>query len=322
MRLRHLLVSLWALAGCRGSREHVAARVDDQSLSLDRLARLMVLAQPVPLSAEVASELASHWVTLTAFGRRMVAGDSMLDRATMDDLLSYRTRQALVNEWRRRLLARIPVAEAGRFDSWYARDLLNRRRAQLDPAATSVLREVATNPWRSVDPVRTLATFSDGVIPTGRLQRYVQYLSPSTRLEMRAAPDDRIATFLWGFVLDELLVAQAESAGVRLDDAAYQAMAQEVRDAVHALWERTGLAPSVLSSAGPTSADRAQAAARKVEAYLDAAAARQVPLEAVPPFLAVPILRQVEWEIAADRMNEVVDRARRLLAAAESSRRP
>jgi len=140
------------------------------------------------------------------------------------------------------------------------------------------------------------------------------------KLRMRGAPDDRIAGFLWGLVLDQLLVAQAESAGVRLSEGAYGAMAQEVRDAVHALWEHTGLAPSALSSAGPAPADRATAAARKVEEYLEAAAARKVPLEAVPPFLAVPLLREVEWEIAADRMHEVVDRARRLLAATESPR--
>ncbi len=323
-RVRTLLwlVSLLAVAGCRDPRGDVAARVDGRVLSANRLAQLMVLAQPVPLSPEVASELASHWVTLTAFGRHMAAGDSLLDSATIHDLMKYRIRQELVAEWRRRLLVRVPRAEVARFDSSYAPELLYRRRARLDRGATGILREVATNPWRSMDATRTLATFIGGGISTGQLQRYVQYLSPATRLDMRAATDDRIADFLWGFVLDELLVAQAESAGVRVSASAYHAMAQETRDVVHTLWERTGLAPSALSSAGTTAAGRAQAAARRVEDYLEAAAARKVPLEPVPPFLAVPLLREVAWEIAADRMSDVVDRARRLLAAAESPRKP
>lgn len=322
MRFRYLLATLWVLVGCRPSGERAVAVVGARSLSPDRLARLMVLAQPVPLTQEVASELASHWVTLMAFGQRMASGDSLLDSATIDDLLRYRTRQAVLAEWRRRLLAQVPPTEVARFDSSYAEHLLERRGARLDPAATSVVREVATNPWRPVDSAGRLASFSGGVIATGQLQRYVQHLAPSTRLDMSAAPDDRIADFLWGFVLDELLLAQAESAGVRPSQAAHRAMAQDVRDAVHALWERTGLAPKALSSAGPSSAHRAQAAARKVEEYLEAAAARRVPLEAVPPFLAVPLLREVEWEIAVDRMNDVVDRARRLLTAAESPRGP
>jgi hypothetical protein len=322
MRLRHVLVTLWALVGCRGSGESAVASVDDRALSADRLARLMVLAQPLPLSTEVATELASHWVTLMAFGQRLAVGDSLLDSATIADLLRYRVRQAVVAEWRRRLLASVPPREVARFDSAYAHDLLERRHARLDPGATRTLRELATNPWQPVDSARRLATFTGGGIPAGDLQRYVQYLSPATRLDMRAASDNRITSFLWGVVLDELLLAQAESAGVRLDGATYDTMTQEVRDAVHALSDRTGLSPSALSSAGASTADRAAAAARKVDGYLDAAAARKVSLEAVPPFLAVPLLRAVEWEIAVDRMAAVVDRARRLLAATETPPTP
>lgn len=322
MRARYLLLSVLALAACRDSRSDVAARVEDQSLSADRLARLMVLAQPLPLTPQAATELAGHWVTLTAFARRMVDGDSLLDSAAIRDLMTQRIRQELIAEWRRRLLAPIPGTRAAQFDTAYARALLHDRGARLDPEATDRLRQVATNPWAVTDTSQELATFVGGALTSGQLRRYVQYLSPATRVQMRTALEDRITDFLWGLVLDELMLAQAESAGVRLSDAAHHAMAQEARDAVHALWDRTGLSPAALSSAGATSSDRAHAAARRVEDYLDAAAARRVPLEPVPPFLAVPLLREVEWEIATDKMNHVVDRARRLLSAAGSPRSP
>jgi len=318
MARRVLLVGWAAVLGCGGPPAEVVARVNQWRLDRDRLAELMVLAQPVPLTADVAYELASHWVTLMALGQRAAAGDSLLDSLTIRDLMAYRVRQEVTTEWRRRLQARVPPAAAASFDSSYAQRLLEDRRARLEPHATALLRQFATDPWQMADATQPWATYAGGVVTTGQLQRYVQYLSPSTRGEIRGASDQRITGFLWGFVLEELLVEQAESAGVAISEAAFGAMAQEARDVVHNLWEHTGLAPASLASAGASSGARAQAARRRVDEYLEAAAARRVTLEAVPPFLAVPLLRRVEWEIAADRMTEVVDRARRLLAATAS----
>jgi len=136
-----LLVSLWGLMGCGDPAGDMAARVGDRVLSADRLAQLMVLAQPMPLTAEVASELASHWVTLIAFGQRMAAGDSLLDSTTIHDLMRYRIRQAVIAEWRRRLLAPIPAADVARFDSSYPRELLSERRARLDLLASEAGQE-------------------------------------------------------------------------------------------------------------------------------------------------------------------------------------
>jgi hypothetical protein len=315
MRALLLLAGLLALPACSDPGAPVAA-VAGQTLSAERLAHLMVLAQPMPLTPQAASELASHWVTLMAFGMRMATGDSMLDSTTVADLMRYPIRQEMLGEWRRRLLARIPLGEAGHFDSTYARELLRTRHARLAEDGPALLREIAGAPWGTLESTRVLATFDGGAVPASRLQQYVQYVTPATRLDIRAATDDRIAVFLWGFVLDELLAAQAESAGVVVGEEAYRAMSDACREVVHTLWARADLSPASLTGTGPTVDDRARAAARRVEAYLEAAVARRLPLDPLPPFLAVPLLRDVEWEITAERMDGAVERARRLLAAA------
>jgi len=318
MRALPLLASLLALPACSRPRAPVAA-VAGQSLPAERLAHLMVLAQPMPLTAQAASELASHWVTLMAFGVRMAAGDSMLDSATVADLMRYRIRQEVLGEWRRRLLARKPPTEAAHFDSTYARELLRTRHARLTEDGPALLREIAEAPWKTLESTPVLATFDGGAVAASRLQQYVQYLTPATRLDIRAATDDRITDFLWGFVLDELLEAQAESAGVHVSEEAFRTMAHACREVVHTLWERADLSPASLAAAGPTRGHRDEAAARRVESYLEAAVARRVPFEPLPPFLTVPLLRDVEWESAVERMDGVVEQARRLLAAAGSS---
>lgn len=319
---RCFLLGFLGLLACGERHGGVAARVDGRTLSVDRLAQLMVLAQPLPLTHDVAYELASHWVNLAAFSKRMAAGDSLLDSATVLDVMGYRVRHEILQLWAQRLMAGMGPAEAARFDSAYAQELLQVRDARLHVGAPAVVRRLATDPWRTAHPPETLATFAGGAVTAGDLARHVQYLSRETHREIREAPEARIAQFVWGLTLQELLWLQADSAGVRLSDAAFRAIANEYRDAAQALRSRTGLVPESLALAGPTLADRERAAARRIEEYLEAAAARRVPLEAMPPFLAVPLLRAVDWEIVEERMDAVVQRARRLLAATEDSGPP
>jgi len=317
---------LWAVSlgfGCAPRAPAAAARLEEAVLSSDRLAEMLVLAQPLPLSREVAYELASHWVTLMALARQVAEGDSLLDSAGIARLMGPRMRQLVVQHWRERQGAAAgatPRAQAAGVD--YAARLLAAKRAQLAPRAAEVVRTVARNPWNLADPDAPTATFDGGALTAGDLARHVQYLSPATRAEMLEAGEDRIEQFLWTMVLDELLWQQAESAGVELAASERDALSRQARQAVHALWERTGLAPAELRASAESSRNRYAIAARQVEAYLDAAAARRVPFEPVPTFLAVALLREVRWEIVPEGLDAAVERARRLLAGSGASPAP
>lgn len=318
MRVAGLVLGLLGIAGCGEANRGAVARVDGRTLSVERLAELMVLAQPVPLTRDVAKELATHWVHWTAFAARMAAGDSLLDSARVLQVMWHPVRQEIVAQWRQRLLARAGVLgderRIARFDSVYASQLFRDRGARVREGAAAVVRRIAGDPWSPLAPPETLATFAGGAVAAGDLARHVQYLSPDTQREMLEASEERIAEFLSGLVLQELMLAQADSAGVRLSEPAFRVIAGQCRDAVHALWRDSNLSPASLPSARPGRGDREQAAARRVEEYLDAAAARRVPLEPVPPFLAVALLREVDWEIVPEQLEAVVERAQRLLA--------
>ena len=76
-------VGLVLLCGCRAlsdaftAHPEVVVRVDDEELTVERLAQLLVLGQPaLPLRLGVAEELARHWVDVTALSRRAAVGDS------------------------------------------------------------------------------------------------------------------------------------------------------------------------------------------------------------------------------------------------------
>ena len=72
MRKLPWVVGLVLLAGCRvlsdafTAHAEVVVRVDDEELTVERLAQLLVLGQQLPLRLGIAEELARHWVDVTA----------------------------------------------------------------------------------------------------------------------------------------------------------------------------------------------------------------------------------------------------------------
>ena len=74
-----LIGSLAALVACSDLTDRgLAARAGEWSLTEERLAELLVLAQPFPLDSVAVSELVDHWVAAAAMSQRAAAGDSLL----------------------------------------------------------------------------------------------------------------------------------------------------------------------------------------------------------------------------------------------------
>ena len=68
------------LVACSGPpQEGPVAQFAGHALATERLADLLVLAQPLPLDTATAIELAHHWLEVMAIAARSAAGDSLLD---------------------------------------------------------------------------------------------------------------------------------------------------------------------------------------------------------------------------------------------------
>lgn len=73
------------LAACDDlARRDLVARTGDWTLSEDRLAELLVLAQPFPLDSISARELVRHWEGTAALALRTAAGDSLLGSEALE----------------------------------------------------------------------------------------------------------------------------------------------------------------------------------------------------------------------------------------------
>ena len=102
------------LAGCDSlSDQGVAARAGDWVLTEERLAELLVLAQPYPLDSLAVGALADLWVSAAAVSQRSAAGDSLQGAEARERSLWLDRREALLSADRvERLGASVALGDA------------------------------------------------------------------------------------------------------------------------------------------------------------------------------------------------------------------
>ena len=107
-------VALLGLAACDDlARRGLVAHTGEWTLSEDRLAELLVLAQPFPLDSAATVELARHWQGAAALALRSAAGDSLLGAEALEAASWLDRREALLAADREaRLATAAPSPEA------------------------------------------------------------------------------------------------------------------------------------------------------------------------------------------------------------------
>lgn len=96
MRLLTVVAVAWVSACSDLSDRGLAARVDDWTLTEERLAELTVLAQPFPLDSVAVRELARHWMSGAALSLRAAAGDSLSGSEALAESTWLEQREAML----------------------------------------------------------------------------------------------------------------------------------------------------------------------------------------------------------------------------------
>ena len=109
-----LLGALAALTACSDLTDRgIVARAGDWTLTEERLAELLVLAQPFPLDSVAVGELVDHWVVAAAMSLRAAAGDSLLGSEALEAVTWPARREAILAADReQRLGATVAVTAA------------------------------------------------------------------------------------------------------------------------------------------------------------------------------------------------------------------
>jgi peptidyl-prolyl cis-trans isomerase D len=143
------------LAACEGFKEaltahvDVAARAEDQELSVERLAE-MIGNTDFPISTEFARTVSGLWVDYQLLGQAAAAGDSLKDTARLDKVLWPMIAEARVNAFHDKMLAEGPKYDSTANESRYvqgevlaARHILFRTAPDMPPARKDSVRRRA-----------------------------------------------------------------------------------------------------------------------------------------------------------------------------------
>lgn len=114
------LVVWWlALVGACGWNGHVVARAGNATLTVDVLAQMLARQPDGRLSRELVERVATWWVEYQLFAQRLASGDSLLDSATVLDVMWPQARGLILNRWRGQLFASQLPLDSAAVDSIY-----------------------------------------------------------------------------------------------------------------------------------------------------------------------------------------------------------
>ncbi len=177
-----------------------------------------------------------------------------------------------------------------------ATEAANRRNATLAPTAALRIREVAQRTWGALGAADAVGTFDGGQITAGDVALALAERPWDARRALFTAPADVRESFAGRLLLRALLAAEAADAGITPSPADSAAAVADVRARVSAIEDRLG----------PMDARR----------YLEAIAARHIPLDPMPPLFAQALLQDQDSGFLVSAIEPALERTRALLLAA------
>lgn len=205
-------------------------------------------------------------------------------------------------------------------DSMYLDSLGVRRRLKLQPDAPRKMRGALVDRDAGERSRAPLATYDGGAVTVADFMRWVNALGPGLVAQLQSGNDSALARFGKAISQNVLLLAQADSAGIRLSSVQWASLLQRYRAQIDTLRQSLGLYGADLTDSTTPVADREKVAFLKIDAHWDRLAKGQARPTAIPAPLAAILRARGKYEIVQPGLELATDRARVLRAQADTSR--
>jgi PPIC-type PPIASE domain len=199
------------------------------------------------------------------------------------------------------------------FDSLYTDSLAIKRRIQPVDRAPDFVRTALQDADAAQNSGLVLVKYRGGTIKVHDLMRWLGALNPQLLQTLAVASDQQITQFLKAITQRQILLGQADSAGITLSAEDWQQVREEHDSTIVMLTSILGLSPAALrDSAGKTPAERMAFATSRADDYLDRVLQKRARYFPVPMFLAERLRDQASWSVdeagirrAAERGDEM-----------------
>jgi hypothetical protein len=212
-------------------------------------------------------------------------------------------------------------ARSAQMDSVYLDSLAKLRQLKVESGAPALARRAVPQIATARSDGRTLATYKGGTFQVKDLARWLLALDPNDVRGISTASDAQLNQFLKVLAQREMLLAEVDKAGVRLNPGDWQRLRAEHDSGVARLERLLGVSPQLLKDSAATQAARVQLAMAHVDRYLDQAVTQnRAPFYPVPPFLASALRQGQPWSLNEAGIARATESAQAIRAADTTAR--
>lgn len=154
-------LGLLGLTGCNGVRDMFSAHTDavatvgNRALGVERVADLFVRSRVLTVQPDILTRFGHLWVNYVLFGDRVLAGDSLLDSATVQTASWPVIQQILIQRFHQGLVAKGMTLDSTRLDSIYQAGDLRLIRHVLIKTDTGMTAAQLATKRRQAESIRT-----------------------------------------------------------------------------------------------------------------------------------------------------------------------
>ena len=206
--------------------------------------------------------------------------------------------------------------------STFVAGVISSAKVEVKPNAPKVVKEVAADLDGHKGDRTSIATSVLGNFTAGDVARWVGSMSQREQMRDRiqSAPDSFLPDFVKSLMLNELLLKQADSAGIKLDTAEIASVRNAFKSLVRNAWAGLRISPELLADSAKTEADRERLAAARIDAYMGRLLLQQEGYIDIPPPLAEALREKYDASIKPAGITRALELAQKMRAASDSTK--
>lgn len=203
------------------------------------------------------------------------------------------------------------------FDDAYLEGLALRWQIEVTPAAAAAIRELVGDPLRAKESRTVIGTYKGGgKFRVADATRWLQGMPTSVWQRLPSASDEQIEQMVESLIRNEVLLQEANAAGVRISGEAVDSLTDALRRELALLGAVMELPFDSLDRwRNAPAEERHRAVMDKPLEYIEALVNNRRRMQLVPPFLADVLRERYEWEISSAGVERAVSHARALRQA-------
>jgi parvulin-like peptidyl-prolyl isomerase len=207
-------------------------------------------------------------------------------------------------------------------ESTYLAGLEKSGKIEVKKDAAATVRAIGNDPDAHRRDNTVLATSTAGKFTASRLIGWLETLPPNARVldQIKQAPDSLLVGMVRRFANNELVLKQADSAGVKIDPAEIVQLRASFVNAVKQGWGQLGVTPALLQDSAKSESDRKKLAAKRIDDYFTKMVQEQAPFVAVPTPVATALREKFSYAFNDAGFDRAVEQAAKIRNSADSTR--